>query len=104
MIWIMLALAAAVLAYLEYNWSYYALRSLHFKGEADRIMAEPGETIIFRSTVENHSRLPIPFVRLSEDFPDNARLISSGSWARQTFGRLSTQWVVEQTISMRPRQ
>ena len=104
MIWMLLALAAAVLVFLEYHWSYYALRSLHFKGEADRIMAEPGEAIVWRSTVENHSRLPIPFVRLSEDFPDHATLISSGTWARQTYSRMSTQWIVEQKLSMRPRQ
>ena len=69
MIWIMLALAAAVLAYLEYNWSYYALRSLHFKGEADRIMAEPGETIIFRSTVETTPAFPSPSSVFPRIFP-----------------------------------
>ena len=104
MSWVFLALAALVLAILEHYWTPFALNALHFKGEADRIIAEPGETVTWSGTVENRSRLSIPFVRLIESFPLQAEAVEDKAWTDSHCSRIITQWYVEEKMSLRPRQ
>ena len=61
MILLVLIPAVIVLAVLERIWAPAALKALRFKGSCDHALAEPGETITWSATVENQSRLPIPF-------------------------------------------
>lgn len=99
-----LVLIAALIAALEYYWSNYGLNALHFRGEADRTLAEPDEVITWNASVENRSLLPIPFVRLSETFPIEANLHESDSWIRRYCTRLVTYFIVENKLSIRPRK
>lgn len=104
MSWIILALAAATLAVLEHYWAPYALKALKFKGGCDRIMAQPGEVITWSGTVENTSRLPIPFVRLMEKFPAQSQVKADQGWVDSHCSHSLTQWYVEEKMSLRPRQ
>lgn len=100
---LILILVAAVLAGLEYYWANYGLDALHFKGEVDHTLAEPGEVITWSATVENHSRLPIPFVRLQEIFPVEAQHHESDAWVRLHCTRLVTYYIVEHKLSLKAR-
>lgn len=104
MTWILLALAALVLALLERFWAPRALQALRFRGAPDKVMAEPGEVVTWSGTVENRSRLPIPFVRLTESFPLQAKAAAEKAWLDSHCGRSATQWFVEEKMSLAPRQ
>lgn len=104
MTWAILILAAAVIAALEYFWAPFALKALKFKGSCDHMMAQPGEIITWSGTVENSSRLPIPFVRLMEKFPLQAKVHGDPEWIRTHCNQSVTQWYVEERMSLRPRQ
>lgn len=57
---------------LERRWAKYALNALEFQLSVEPALAEPEQVVTCRFTVKNHSRLPIPFVRLTLDFPREA--------------------------------
>lgn len=104
MIWFVLALAAVLLAILEHNWTDRSMRTLKLKQSCDKLLAEPGETVTCTSTVENHSRLPLPFVRLRENFPASAQLLGDPRWLkRHTQQGLRTNFV-EERMSVLPRK
>ncbi len=100
---ILLLLAAAVLALLEYYWAKYGLKALHFRGQADKSLVEPGETVTWSATVENRSRIPIPFVRLVMRFPGHAQLMGHKPQTALR-GRLIPSFYVDEKLSLRPRQ
>lgn len=76
---VLLAVLAGFLV-LEHYWAGYALRSLDLHTECDRPLAEPGQIIAWRARVDNYSRLPIPFVRLVQSFPNEALLHADRGW------------------------
>lgn len=104
MSWIILAVTAIVLAVLEHFWVPFALRALQFKGSCDRAMAEPGELITWNGTVDNTSRLPIPFVRVIETFPVQAKVEADTAWVKSHCNSSMKQWYVEEKMSLKPRQ
>ena len=104
MIWIILAALAAVLIVLERVWMPFALGALRFRGQCDRVMAEPGETVVWSGTVENHSRLPIPFARLQQFFPAQAQLREDPRWLQTHYKKGVYQWFVEEKMALRPWQ
>lgn len=104
MIWIILILAALILTVLERIWMPLALKALRFAGSCDHIMAEPGETVTWTGTVENHSRLPIPFARLQESFPAESQPVGDPRWIRAHCKRSVYQWYAEERFALRPRQ
>lgn len=104
MIYVLIILAVIVLAVLEYYWANHSLKALRFKGQTDRILAEPGEEITWNATVENLSRMPIPFVRLTASFPVDATLHSERSGFRVRPGISFTSRPVEEKMSLRPRR
>lgn len=104
MTWIVLALAALALAVMERYWAPYALKAMNFKGCCSKTLAEPGETVTWSGTVENISRLPIPFVRLMESFPLQAQVKADKAWVDAYCTQSVTQWYVEEKMSLKPRQ
>lgn len=100
---IFLLLAAAVVAVLEYYWANYGLRALHYQGESDRILAEPDEVIALRSTVENHSFLPIPFARLHISMPWEAKFCERQHWIDHHCSTNFQTVTVEEKMSLKPR-
>jgi uncharacterized protein (DUF58 family) len=104
MSWLLLAIAALALAALEYFWAEYAWQSLGFRGGCDEILAEPGETVTWSGTVENTGKWPIPFVRVTERFPAEARIQESEDWIRNHCIRNMLQWYKEEKMSLLPRQ
>lgn len=104
MSWMILALAAILLGVLEYVWAPYALKALQFKGSPDKIMAEPGEIVTWSGTVENVSPLPIPFVRLMEKFPIQAKVAAEKEWIENHCNESVMQWYVEEKMSLKSRQ
>lgn len=101
---IVLLLIAALVAALEYYWANYGLNALHFKGEASHTLSEPDEEITWSATVENHSRMPIPFVRLNENFPIDAELHANEGWIRAHCSRIVTYHTIEEKMSLLPRR
>lgn len=59
------------------------LDMLSFHVETDTILAEPGQKITLTSTVENKSKLPVPFIRLQIPFPVDAEFDLSSKWSRR---------------------
>lgn len=104
MSWLILAVAAIALAALEHFWAPYALKALRFRGCCSKSLAEPGETVCWSGTVENTSRLPIPFVRLIERFPKAAQVQEPQNWVKAHCHDSMMQWYVEERMSLLPRQ
>lgn len=104
MSWMILALAALVLLALERYWAPRALRALRFRGSCDRSLAEPGEVVTWSGTVENASRMPIPFVRLIEKFPFEAKVQADKAWIDTHCNQSMTQWYVEEKLTLKPGQ
>lgn len=100
MIWIFVILIILVLLYLERKWAPYALSFLHFSGEYNLSLAQPGETVIWKTTVENHSRLPIPFVRLELRFPNELIPDEADLWLRRHSTTGIQKWHVEDRLSL----
>ena len=102
MSWMFLILGAAVIVLLEYYWAPYSLRSVRFRGSCSKELAQPGEIVTWSGTVENVSRLPIPFVRLMEKFPFQAKLHGDPRWIQNHYHQSMTQWYVEEKMAMLP--
>lgn len=79
----MIAMIAAVgllVVLLERRWAKYALDALEFQLSVEPALAEPEQVVTCRFTVKNHSRLPIPFVRLKLDFPREVEPTAQQCW------------------------
>ena len=104
MSWLLLAMAALALWGLEHVWADYASGALHFRGGCDKILAEPGQIVTWSGTVENRGKLPLPFVRLTQRFPKDARIRESEIWIKTHCTDNMTQWYIEDRMSLLPHQ
>ena len=93
-----------LLAALERFGTPASLAALRFRGSTDRILAEPGEVLTWTSSVENHSRFPIPFVRLQLPFPADAKPEDSPLWKKAHLRDGVQGWYVEEKLSLPPRR
>lgn len=93
-----------VLAVVEYKWASYALSSLRISSCCDRQLAEPGQSVSWSATVENYSRLPIPFVRLVQDFPLEATAQGDSAWEKAVCHRSFLAWYTEYRMTIRGRR
>lgn len=91
-------------ALLEYKWASYALDSLQIHSSCDHLLAEPGQTVTWSATVENYSRLPIPFVRLVQDFPSEARPVADRAWQEAYCRKNLFSWYAEYRMTLRGRR
>lgn len=92
------------LAVLEYKWAGYALKSLDIHSGCDHALAEPGQQVTWSATVDNYSPLPIPFVRLVEDFPLEAKVQGDLSWKEAYYRRGFLSWYTEYRMTIRGRR
>lgn len=72
MIWIVLGIILLIIV--DRVLTPKLLRSLTYRAEINCIMTEPNETVTLESTVENHRRIPIPFIRLQIQLPLDAAI------------------------------
>ncbi len=101
---VVLLVLLAGLAVLEYKWAGYALKSLDIHSNCDRPLAEPGQTVTWSARVDNYSRLPIPFVRLVEDFPLEAVAQGDLDWKEAYCRKSFLSWYTEYRMTMRGRR
>lgn len=104
MSWLLLALAAIALAALEHYWADYTSAVLRFHGCCDEILAEPGQIVTWRGTVENRGKLPLPFVRLTERFPKDAQVREPEAWIKSHCTDNMMQWYIEEKMTLLPYQ
>ena len=104
MIWIFVILTVLVILFLERRWAPYALQYIRFSGQCSTLLAQPGEKITWTSTVENHSRLPIPFLRLELRFPNELRASGSELWVRGHCRSGIQRWTMEERLSLGPQR
>lgn len=97
-------LTLLLLAILEKYWAPMSLKALRFRGSTDKMLAQPGETVTFRAEVENHSRMPILFARVWENFPSQARVVGDRKWIDAHWTESFQQWHIEERMSLMPRQ
>ena len=90
-------------AVLERKWASYALRSIRIRAGCDRPLAEPDQPVVWSTTVENCSRLPIPFVRLVQDFPEEAKSLGDKAWQDACCQRSFLSWYTEYRMTLRGR-
>jgi hypothetical protein len=81
-----------------------ALRSLHIREEWDRYLAEPDQPITQSVTLENHSRLSIPFVRLVLGFPGEAKPVADAAWCKSHRRDTLLAWNAEYRMTLRGRR
>lgn len=104
MIFAVILLAVVLLAVLEKIWAPMTLKTLRFQGSTDKLLAEPGETVVWRGEVENQSKLPVFFARLWESFPLEAKLQGDPKWIRSHKTESIKQWHIEERMFLLPRQ
>lgn len=100
---VILVLLALGLVVLENKWATHALRSLEVHNSCDSSLAEPGQPVVWSATVDNYSRLPIPFVRLVQEFPNEAKSEESESWWRAFCRKNLFTWRCEYRMTLRGR-
>ena len=91
-------------ALLERRWAEYALKSLVLHTSWDHTLAEPGKTITQSVTVENHSRLAIPFVRVVLGYPDDAKPASDKNFQKRHYRNNILSWNAEYRLTLRGRR
>lgn len=101
---VILILLVLGFALLEYKWASYALRSLDIHAECDRTLAEPGQPVTWSARVDNYSRLPIPFVRLVQDFPLAAKPMADKAWQDAYCRKNFLAWYTEYRMTLRGRR
>lgn len=104
MIYMILILFALVLGVLEYYWANSSIKAMDIRSDADHILAEPGEVVTWSAAVENHSRIPIPFVRLVASFSADIRLHSEPIRTSPHSSTSFTNHPVEVRMALRPRR
>lgn len=104
MIWTLVILAVLIVAYLERRWAPYALQQLRFHGQCDTLLAQPGQSVTWTSTVENHAPLPIPFVRLELRFPNELKADESDHWISGHRRTGIQKWHIEERLALGPCQ
>lgn len=104
MMWLFVIFAVIALTFLERKWAPYALHLIQFHGQCDKVLAQPGDTVTWSSTVENHSRLPIPFIRLEVRFSNALKVKESAHWVRTHCRNGIQQWSAEERLAVMPRQ
>ena len=104
MIIAVILLAVGLLAFLEKNWARWSLKALRFHGSTDKLLAEPGEVVTWSAVVENHSRMPILFARLWQNFPGLVRFHEEKVWLEGHVRDSFQQWHVEEKMSLLPLQ
>lgn len=91
-------------AILERKWAEYALKSLKLQSAWDRLLAQPDQPVTQSVTVENHSRLSIPFVRLVLGYPDTAKPVADTKWRKQHYRSNILSWNAEYRMILRGRR
>ena len=97
-------IAVVLFAVLEHKWASYALKSLGVRTSCDRQLAEPGQPVTWSVTVDNYSRLPIPFVRLVGGFPKDAKPEGDKAWRDSFYRENVLSWDAEYRMTLRGRR
>ena len=101
---IVLVVVVLGFALLERKWAEYALKSLVFHARWDRLLTEPDHPVTQSVTVENHSRLTIPFVRLVLSYPEDAKPVGDKRWQKQHYRSNILSWNAEYRMTLRGRR
>lgn len=104
MIWLLIALIIFVLAVLEKLWADAAIKALRCKNGSTKVLVEPGQPLDWTATIENHSRLPIPFLRLQQTFPEQVEVVADAKWIETHCQAGIHLWHSEDKLALRPRQ
>jgi len=101
---IVLAVVILAFAILERKWAVYALQVLDIHEDWDRLLAEPDQPVTQSITLENHSRVAIPFVRLVLGFPSEARPVADPAWYKAHHRENILSWNAEYRMTLRGRR
>ena len=101
---LILVVVAVGLLLLERKWAPYALGCIRVRHGCDLPLVEPDQPVTWSTTVENYSRLPIPFVRLSQDFPSETVCLEDGAWQGAHRQKKYLSWYAEYRMTLRGRR
>lgn len=99
-----LAVVVIGFALLERKWADYVLNALKIHTAWDNRLAQPDQPVTQSVTVENHSRLFIPFVRLVLGYPDEAKPAVDEQWRKQYYRSNILSWNAEYRMTIRGRR
>ena len=100
---ILIAVAAGFLL-LERKWAPYALSCIRIRHSCDRSLAEPDQPVTLSTTVDNYSPLPIPFVRLILDFPNETVCLEDDTWWATHCRKKYLSWYTEHRMTLKRRR
>jgi uncharacterized protein (DUF58 family) len=83
-----------MLALLARLWTRHALEGVHYAISASPARAVAGDDVDLIVTLENHKRLPVPWLRVQEPLPPGLVLADAAGQVRGTFG---TGWLTATT-------
>lgn len=98
---VVLMVVVLCFALLEHKWAAYALRSLDIHTSCDRPLAEPGQPVTWSAKLDNYSRLSIPFVRLAQGFPNEAKPVADTAWWKAYGKKSIMSWIAEYRMTLR---
>lgn len=101
---VILMVVVVCFALLERKWASYALNSLDVHTSCDRPLAEPEQPVTWSVALDNYSRLPIPFVRLVQSFPDEAQVLADKAWRNAYCRKNILSWDLEYRMTLRGRR
>lgn len=101
----LILIAAAIgIFLLERKWGPYALSSIRILNSCDHPLAEPDQPVTWSATVENYSRLPIPFIRLIQTFPNETEYVGDKAWWNARCRKMQHSWYTEDRLTLRGRR
>lgn len=104
MIWFIVLLGLVLLSRLERIWLPKALAAIRIRQSCGVVLAEPGQKLCCTSTVENASRIPIPFIRLRLTLPEGVTISERKNWIRSHCQKGLQRWFVEERMALGGRK
>ena len=101
---LILVLVVIGLVVLENRWALIASRSIKTHNGCQAILVEPGEQVTWSATVENHGRLPVPFVRMTQNFPDEVQVEENELWRKRYWRKNTFSWSCEYRMTVKARR
>ena len=101
---IILVLVVIGLVVLEKKWALIASRSIKTYNGCQAVLVEPGEQVVWNATVENHGRLPVPFVRMTQNFPDEVQVEENELWRKRDWRKNTFSGFCEYRMTVKARR
>ncbi len=100
--WTFLIVSAILIVILEHNWASKKMCNLRYNTESTTILAEKDEEVCIESSIANISKLPITYIRITENLPDRAELIGGKYYIKDHLISVGNKRIARHQLALAP--